>query len=169
MCVLIQRHVCPHTPCPHTPMYVSSYCYVCVLILLYTCSSTAICALTPICLASSHSYMSSVLMHCYISSVPIHWRILTCIRVRILLMRVLTLVLMCPHPSTHVSSPYCICVLTLVHMCPHPATCVLTLIHMCPHTSTCALALLHMCPHTSTSVLTLVHMCPHPTTYVSSH
>jgi hypothetical protein len=27
--------------CPHTAMYVSSYCYMCVLILLYICSHSA--------------------------------------------------------------------------------------------------------------------------------
>jgi hypothetical protein len=56
---LIQLCMCPHTAmyvssycyvcvlillcmCPHTSMYVSSYCYVCVLILLYICPNTAI-------------------------------------------------------------------------------------------------------------------------------
>ncbi len=80
---------------------------------------------------------------------------------------VLTLLYMCPHTTTHVSSCYYICVLILLYMCPHTAiyvssyynTCVLMLLYMCPHTTIyvsaycyiCVLILLHMCPHTTRS------------------
>jgi hypothetical protein len=42
--------------CPHTAIYVSSYCCIFVLILLYMCPHTAVCA-------SSYCYVSS---YCYI-------------------------------------------------------------------------------------------------------
>ena len=44
LCVRIPLHTCSHTPIhvayPHTAIYVSSYCYICVLILLYMCPHT---------------------------------------------------------------------------------------------------------------------------------
>jgi hypothetical protein len=64
LALLVQKgFMCPHTPtyvssycyicvlillyiCPHTAMYVSSYCYMCVLILLYVSSYSYICVLT---------------------------------------------------------------------------------------------------------------------------
>jgi hypothetical protein len=67
--------------CPHTTIYVSSYYYICVLIRLYMCPHTAICVLIRL-------YVSS---YCY----------------------------MCPHTTIYVSSYDCICVLILLYMCPH--------------------------------------------------
>ncbi len=37
------------------------------------------------------------------------------------------------------------------------------------HTTTCILILLHMCPHTTIYVSSYYYMCPHTTTYVSSY
>jgi hypothetical protein len=49
--------------CPHTAVYVSSYCYIGVLILLYRCPHTAICV-------SSYCYMcvlmQGAVIHTYI-------------------------------------------------------------------------------------------------------
>jgi hypothetical protein len=77
-------------PQASTAMYVSSYCYICVLILLicYMSSYCYVCPHTAMCLASSY---------CYIC--------------------VLILLYMCPHTATSVSS-YCYrCVLILLYMC----------------------------------------------------
>jgi hypothetical protein len=112
--------MCPHTPiyvssysyicvlillymCPHTPIYVSSYSYICVLILLYMCPHTAI-------------YVSS---YCYIC--------------------VLILLYMCPHTlillgETRERTPQqpdtAICVLILLYMCPHTAMYVSSYTHI---------------------------------------
>jgi hypothetical protein len=62
MCPHTTANVCPHAAiyvssncyirvlillcmCPHTAIYVSSYCYICVLILLYMCPHTGACLL----------------------------------------------------------------------------------------------------------------------------
>ena len=57
--------------CPHTAMCVSSYCYKCVVILLYVCPHTAICVLITL-------YVSS---YCYVC--------------------VLILLYLCPHATTY--------------------------------------------------------------------
>jgi len=63
---------------PHTTMYVSSYCYMCVRILLYLSSDYYMCPHTPI-YVSAYSYMC-----------------------------VLILLYMCPHITIYVSSDYCV-------------------------------------------------------------
>jgi hypothetical protein len=89
-CVLILLYMCPHTA-----IYVSSYCYICVLILLYLCPHTAI-------------YVSS---YCYIC--------------------VLILLDMCPHTAIYVSSYFYVCVITLLYMCPHTAIYVSSYCYIC--------------------------------------
>ena len=93
ICVLILLHMCPHTT-----VSVSSYCCICVLMLLYMCPHTAMY------LVSSY--------YC-----------------------------MCPHTTASVSSYCYICVLMLLYLCPHTAASVssyylfvLILLHLCPHT-----------------------------------
>jgi hypothetical protein len=101
--VLILLYMCPHTAiycyicvlillfmCPHTTIYVSSYCYVFVLILLYV---------------SSYCYM------CPHSTMCPHTTVLTPLCVLILqcvssYYYVLILQHMCPHSTMYVSS-YC--------------------------------------------------------------
>jgi hypothetical protein len=90
VCVLILLCMCPHTA-----VYVSSYCCVCVLILLYMCPHTAV-------------YVSSYYCVC-----------------------VLILLCMCPHPAAYVSSSCCICVPSNCYVCA------LKLLYMCPHTPLC--------------------------------
>jgi hypothetical protein len=108
--------VCPHTArnmCPHTAMHMqasssrasspetsASYCYTCVLILLYMCPHTTICV-------SSYYYMCP----------------LTCVRILLLCMS--SYYYMCPHATIYASSHYYICVLRLLYVssycyiCPH--------------------------------------------------
>ncbi len=75
--------------CPPTAIYVSSYCYVCVLLPLYMCPHTAI---------SLPSYRIHVFSYCYIC--------------------VLILLYMFPHTAIYVSSYCYIFVLILLYMCP---------------------------------------------------
>ena len=77
--------------CPHSTRHVSSFCYICVLIILCMCPHTAVCVLTATCVL--------ILLH----------------------MCPHTAIYMCPHTATYVSSSCCICVLILLHMCPHTA------------------------------------------------
>jgi hypothetical protein len=125
-----------------TTIYVSSYCYICVLILLYMSRHTTI-------YVSSYCYMCRhtaicVSSYCYIC--------------------VLMLLYMCPHTAMYV------CVLILLCMCPHSAMYVssycylrvLILLCMCPHSAVYVSSYCNMCPHTA-------YMCPHTATYVSSY
>ncbi len=79
--------------CPHTAIYVSSYCYICVLILLYMCPHTSV-------------YVSSY--YSYGGWAPFCWCLLRCSHTTILI-----LVYMCPHTTIYVSSCYCKCVLNI--------------------------------------------------------
>jgi hypothetical protein len=69
--------MCPHpTMCPHTATYVSSYCHMCVLILLYVSAYCYMCPHTPI-YVSSYSYMCVLILLCMcvlmlLCSVDIH-------------------------------------------------------------------------------------------------
>jgi hypothetical protein len=96
VCVLILLNMCPHTT-----VYLSSiqYYYACVLILLCMCPRAAMYLST---------YYYSVVIPLYI----------------------------CPHTTIHVSTFY--------YMCPRSTICVLILLHMCPHST------MYMCPHTTT-------------------
>ena len=87
--------------CPRTAIYVSSYCYVCVLVLLYMCPRTAI-------YVSSYCYICVLLYVC--PHTPIY--VSSCSYIC-----VLVLLYMCPHTAIYVSS-YCSIssVLILVHM-----------------------------------------------------
>ena len=163
----------------------SSYCYVCVRILLCMCPHATVCVLILLYMCPH----SCVLMLLYVSSYCF----------------------MCPHTAMYVSSCYCmcphatVCVLILLYLfLVWPPICQdtfivvwgLILLNMCPcitHVTTgqaffllllcqppqnddahtlvpCgrllawryAVAILYMCPH-------LLHMCPHTTTCVSSY
>jgi hypothetical protein len=108
ICVLILLYMCPHTA-----IYVSSYYYICVLILLYMCPHTAI-------------YMSS---YCYIC--------------------VLILLYMWAYPVYGVYGPHAVLILVLMlssYCCPHAVLILLDRIYG-PHA---VLILLYMCvSHTS--------------------
>ena len=136
--------------CPHTAMYVSSYDFLCVLILvmcphttiqmssqsdelvlLYICPHTAICVLILLCVSSY--YMCPHTPRCPHTIMCPHTTICAFI-----LLCVLILYDMCPHTTVYVSSYsylssyYYIGVLILrcvssYYMCPHPP--------MCPDTS----------------------------------
>ena len=81
--------------CRHTATYVSSYCYICVLILLYMCPHTATYVLKGV------------------------DRQACCARK--LCVRILLLLYMCLHTAVYVSSYSYTCVLILLYMCPHTA------------------------------------------------
>ena len=99
--------------------YVSSYYYICVLILLYMCPHTTICV-------SSYYYICVlILLHVssfyYVSSYSSYYY-----------MCVLILLCISPHTTIYLSSFYYICVLMLLYMCPHSARfllCVLILLY----------------------------------------
>ncbi len=87
--------------CPHTAMYVSSYCFMCVIMLICMCPHAAICV-------SSSCYM-------------------------------------CPHTAIYVSSYCYVCFLQggFTAKASHCYICVLMLLYMCPHTALCVLILLN--------------------------
>ena len=81
--------------CPHTAVYVSSYCCICVLILLYVSSYCCICVLILLYMfAYTAIYVSS---YCYMCP---H----TLVYVSSLHTSVLILLYMCPHSTTYASS-----------------------------------------------------------------
>ncbi len=89
--------------------YVSSYCSICVLILLYMCPHTTI-------------YVSSWrrrTLTTKITLLRLKLRVVPCMQVAHTC--VLILLYMCPHNTTYVSSYYYICVLILLCMCPPDA------------------------------------------------
>jgi hypothetical protein len=100
-------------------MCVSSYCYICVLILLCMCSHTTICVLILLCVSS----------YCYL-----------CV---LILLYVSSYCYMCPHTAIYVSSYYYICVLLLKSLHAYIVlsktrlytTCVLIPLYRRPHPS----------------------------------
>ena len=121
-------------------IYVSSYYYICVFILLYMCSHTAI-------YVSSYYYIC-VLRGC--SSLNSASAVYMC---------VLTVVYL-----TNIC--YYICVLILLYMCLHTTICVShtaiyvsSYCYMCPHTTTCVLILLYMCLHSTIYASSYYYIC----------
>ncbi len=121
VCVLILLNMCPHTPVfkggrwvgesrgemerkfnrssyshIRVSIYVSSYCYICVLILLCMCPHTAICV-------SSYYYTFVLILLCMCPHTTIY---------------------VSAYYYKYVSSYYYICVLIPLHICPHTTTCV---------------------------------------------
>jgi hypothetical protein len=103
---LILRHMCLVLQLtayvrPHTAIYVSSYCYICVLILLQAC---LICV----------SYYSLL-----------HMRVLIllymCPHTAIYVSHMCLVLQLTAHVSSYESSYCCICVLILLYKCPHTA------------------------------------------------
>ncbi len=159
ICVLILLYVCPHPT-----IYVSSYYCTCppnttsVLILLYMCPHTK-CPHTTIYVSSYH-YVS---LHYYIC--------------------VLTLLYICPHTPIYLaSSYYCISIahsarlsgiapVPHIYVSPYYYICVPILLYMCPHTTRAGIALAP--PRAFLQVfeapLLQLYMCPHTTIYVSSY
>ncbi len=127
--------------CPHTSiMYVSSYCYICVLILPHLCPSYYYLCVVIVLSMCPHTTMMYVSSYCYI-----------CVRILLLCM--------CPHTATYVSSYYYyVCVLILLSMCPH------TTVHVSSYyydmSSYC-----YTCPHAGkwpkhpTTMLTYAGVC----------
>jgi hypothetical protein len=149
ICVLMLLHMCPHSvmcvliceeswimpsnppSLRYTPIYVSSYYYICVLVLLYQ---------API-YVTSYCYICVLIQsYCYI---------------RLLSICVLILLHMCPH--TAISGSY-LYVSSYYYTPPYPYICAYILLYLCHHTTVCQicssmrtngrLILLHMCSHT---------------------
>jgi hypothetical protein len=99
----------------------SSYCYICVLILLYMCPHTTMCV-------SAYYYICVLMLLC-ICALPQSARSTRLSRTRLSLLYVssygyicvLILEWMCPHTTIYVSSYCYVCVLRLERMCPHTA------------------------------------------------
>jgi hypothetical protein len=126
--------------CPHTTIYVSSYCYICVLILLYMCPHTAI-------YVSSYFYIC-VLILLYMCP---HTENLEPAFGSLQVPPTSAICLL------YVSSYYNICVLILLYMCPHTA------IYVSSYCYICVLILRTSC----TRILLCIR--PHTTIYVSSY
>jgi hypothetical protein len=109
-------------------VYVSSYCYICVLILLCACPHTAI-------YVSSYCHMC-VLRLQYVSS----YSVILLYVPSYCYIRVLLLLYMCPHTA--------ICVLIQRHTA---AICVFILQYMCPRTAIYVSSYCYMGPHTAWS------------------
>jgi hypothetical protein len=96
----------------HNKWHVSSYCYMCVLI-LHMCPHPTICVL--ILLYRCPHTTIHVSSYCYV-----------CVRILLYMcphtaMCVRILLYMCPHTAICVSAYYYTCVLILLYMCPHTA------------------------------------------------
>ena len=131
-----------------TAIYLSSYYYLSVLILLYNriylCSPAATCLLaagTDTLVYLSSYYYVSVLTILYVFP---HTTVF------------------CPHTAVCLSSYYYISALIL-----H------TTIYNCPHTSICLSSYYYICPHTtiylSSGYFILVYVCPHANNYLSPY
>ncbi len=100
--------------CPHTTTYVSSYYYICVLVLLHMCPHTT----TYV--SSDYNICVLILQHmCLHTTICVLILQYMCPHTTIC---VLILLYMCPHTSIYVSSYYYICVLVLLYVCPHTTT-----------------------------------------------
>ena len=111
----ILLYLCPCTTmCPRTTIYVSSYCYIGVLILIYMCPFTTI-------YVSSYYYMCPHTIM-YVSSYY-------CKSVLILLYMCPRATIMCPHTTVYLSAYF--------YMCNHATICVL-------NTTVCVLMLLYV-------------------------
>ncbi len=101
--------------CPHTSICVSSYYYICVLMLLYMCPHTSICV-------SSYYYIrvspNITISHTYISHTYMRTHIYP--------------VYACPHTTIFVSRPTSL-PRGWVYMCPHIVY--VSSCYMCPHTA----------------------------------
>jgi hypothetical protein len=127
--------------CLHTAPYVSSYCYVCVLItqvrneVLDSARGRFVVWAVPAHVreqgAEAH-LLIYVSLYCYIC--------------------VLILLYMCPHTA--------VCVLIPLNMCPH------TVVHVSPYCYICVLIPLNMCPHTTIYVSSDCCMCSHATIWL---
>jgi hypothetical protein len=105
--------------CPHTAIYVSSYCYICVLILRYMCPHTATRVLILYPYVSSYSHATRCLAICVL--IPLY---------------------MCPNTAIYVSSYSRATRRLAIYVSPYPCICVLILLYTCPHTlSVCVLIL----------------------------
>jgi hypothetical protein len=122
-----ELYMCPHTTkCVLILLYVSSYYYICVLILLHMCP---------------HRLQGQRVRELYVSSYYYMCPHTTTICVLILLH-------MCPHTTTYVSSYYYICVLIgFKDSVSENYTFVLILLYVSSYYYICVLILLHMCPH----------------------
>jgi hypothetical protein len=97
--------VCYICVLPHTTIYVSSYYYICVLILLHICV-----LMLRFCWVPPPSWATQRLAVCGVRK-----------RGRV--------------PWKDISIGCYICVLILLHMCPHATLCVLMLLYMCLYTT----------------------------------
>jgi hypothetical protein len=102
ICVLMLLYLCPHTA-----VYVSSYCYVCVLILLYVC----VLMLLYMC---PHTAMYFVLILLHMCSHELVSYTTTHVQPRVLL----HMCRLVSYTTTHVQ-PRVLHVLILLHMCSH--------------------------------------------------
>ena len=118
ICVLILVYMCPHTVmicvvillcmCPHTDMYVSSYYYIRVFILLYISSYYYICVLILLYMFPYIPIHMSSYYHIFVF-IFLAVRLHTTVFVRIILY-------MCLHTTMYMSSYSCTCVLKLLYV-----------------------------------------------------
>jgi len=153
-------------------MYVSSYCYICVLILLYMCPRTDI----------SFWYFSFFLIS-FLSVVSFSFS-LRCVN---MLVDLPALFLSIPMFDRMGRYHQHMCVLILLYICPHTAIClssycymsVLILLCVCSRTAIYVSSYCYVCTHTPiymfvssycyVSVLILLYVCPHTVMFVSSY
>ena len=163
-------HMCPHTTiyvssyyyiCVRILLYgvfillhVSSYYHICVLTLLYICPQTTMCPHTTTCVLILLSMCPHTTTHVQASSSRASSRKTTptpCNRARL-----------SREPSTEQSPPW----YTLPHLCPHTTTYVSAYSYMCRHTNRAESS--QVCTTTYVSAST-TYMCPHTTISVSSY
>jgi hypothetical protein len=130
--------------CPHTTIYVSSYCYICVLILLY-----------------GHTYSSIRTHMCKCGNILLH----ICVLILLYMcphttICVLIQLYLCPHTTIYLSSYYYIFVLILLYICPHTTIYLSSYYYTCVNTSRYVYE--GMCKHFHVCVLIcqrVTHMC----------
>ena len=137
-------------------MYVSSYPYMCVLILLYMCAQLAEERRRRAVLKSATNYirLRILLYLCPHTTMCVSSYILPYVR---------------PHTITSVPSYYYMCVLILLYMCPRTAICVLILLYvssyycLCPHTNFVVFNTTQKFHSIKELLLLYYYMCPHTT------
>jgi hypothetical protein len=152
--------MCPHTTTLHILMYVSSYSYHYLHILMYMCPHTIY--VSSYCYMSSYYYISvRILLYLCPRTTTLHILMYMCPHNTIY---VSSYCYMCPHTNACVSSYYYICVLILLHMCPHPCVSFLRLLYRL-----CTSSYYYIRPHNAAiHVSSNCYQSPHTTIHVSS-
>ena len=157
-----------HVSLYYTAVFVSLYCYLCVLMLLYVCPHTAM-------------YVSScchwALRVCWTGDFSSVYSLCICMCPHTGIYLCMCPLYMCPHTPIYAHTTIYVssyCYLSVCVLCMCTLICVFILLNVCPHTATevsscccmCVLILLCMCPHTAAQVLQAAYVYIHMYVYI---